>query len=105
MGAALAARLGVAPGAINVKAKTNEGMGFIGRGEGLAVIAVVAAGGPLIESLLDWVSQLPPAAVYAVLALLAAVENVMPPVPSDAAVALGAFLSHRGVTTPLPSSS
>jgi membrane protein DedA with SNARE-associated domain/uncharacterized tellurite resistance protein B-like protein len=38
--------------------------------------------------------------VYVVLALLAAVENVVPPVPSDAAVALGAFLSHRGVTTP-----
>jgi membrane protein DedA with SNARE-associated domain/uncharacterized tellurite resistance protein B-like protein len=37
--------------------------------------------------------------VYAVLGLLAAVENVVPPVPSDAAVALGAFLSHRGVTT------
>jgi membrane protein DedA with SNARE-associated domain/uncharacterized tellurite resistance protein B-like protein len=47
------------------------------------------------------VSQLPPAAVYTVLALLAAVENVIPPVPSDAAVALGAFLSNRGVTTPL----
>jgi len=28
------------------------------------------------------------------------VENVVPPVPSDAAVALGAFLSHRGLTTP-----
>ena len=41
MAAALAARLGVDPGAVNVKAKTNEGMGFIGRGEGLAVIAVV----------------------------------------------------------------
>jgi membrane protein DedA with SNARE-associated domain/uncharacterized tellurite resistance protein B-like protein len=40
-------------------------------------------------------------AVYGVLALLAAVENVIPPVPSDAAVALGAFLSHRGVTTPM----
>jgi membrane protein DedA with SNARE-associated domain/uncharacterized tellurite resistance protein B-like protein len=40
-------------------------------------------------------------AVYTVLALLAAVENVIPPVPSDAAVALGAFLSNRGVTTPL----
>jgi membrane protein DedA with SNARE-associated domain/uncharacterized tellurite resistance protein B-like protein len=38
--------------------------------------------------------------VYAVLALLAAVENVVPPVPSDAAVALGAFLSHRGLTSP-----
>jgi membrane protein DedA with SNARE-associated domain/uncharacterized tellurite resistance protein B-like protein len=47
------------------------------------------------------VSQLPPIAVYGVLALLAAVENVIPPVPSDAAVALGAFLSNRGVTTPL----
>jgi 2-C-methyl-D-erythritol 2,4-cyclodiphosphate synthase len=35
-----AARLGLGPGAVNVKAKTNEGMGFIGRGEGLAVIAV-----------------------------------------------------------------
>jgi membrane protein DedA with SNARE-associated domain/uncharacterized tellurite resistance protein B-like protein len=43
---------------------------------------------------------LPPVAVYGVLALLAAVENVVPPVPSDAAVGLGAFLSHRGVTTP-----
>ena len=41
MAAALAARLDVDPGAISVKAKTNEGMGFIGRGEGLAVIAVV----------------------------------------------------------------
>ena len=28
-------------------------------------------------------------------------ENVVPPVPSDAAVALGAFLSHRGLTTPV----
>lgn len=38
--------------------------------------------------------------MYAVLALLAAIENVVPPVPSDAAVALGAFLSIRGLTTP-----
>ena len=40
MAAALAARLGLADGAVHVKAKSNEGMGFIGRGEGLAVIAV-----------------------------------------------------------------
>jgi membrane protein DedA with SNARE-associated domain/uncharacterized tellurite resistance protein B-like protein len=39
--------------------------------------------------------------VYGVLALLAAIENVIPPVPSDAAVALGAFLSSRGLTTPM----
>jgi 2-C-methyl-D-erythritol 2,4-cyclodiphosphate synthase len=41
MASAMAARLGVAPGAFSLKAKTNEGRGFIGRGEGLAVIAVV----------------------------------------------------------------
>ncbi|CAN5713600.1 2-C-methyl-D-erythritol 2,4-cyclodiphosphate synthase [soil metagenome] len=40
MAASIAGRLGVPAGAIGVKAKTNEGMGFIGRGEGLAVIAV-----------------------------------------------------------------
>lgn len=40
MAVALAAALGVEPGAINVKGKSNEGMGWIGRGEGLAVIAV-----------------------------------------------------------------
>jgi 2-C-methyl-D-erythritol 2,4-cyclodiphosphate synthase len=42
----LAAVLGIAPGHVSVKAKTNEGMGWIGRGEGVAVIAVA-----LIDSL------------------------------------------------------
>jgi 2-C-methyl-D-erythritol 2,4-cyclodiphosphate synthase len=36
----LAAALEVAPGDVSVKGKTNEGMGWIGRGEGLACIAV-----------------------------------------------------------------
>ncbi len=40
MATALASRLGLPAGAVNVKAKTNEGMGFIGRGEGIAVIAI-----------------------------------------------------------------
>lgn len=31
---------GIKPGLINIKAKTNEGMGFIGRGEGIAAQAV-----------------------------------------------------------------
>ena len=40
MAVALAERLGARPGSVSLKAKTNEGMGFIGRGEGIAVIAV-----------------------------------------------------------------
>ncbi|MGH7732520.1 MAG: 2-C-methyl-D-erythritol 2,4-cyclodiphosphate synthase [Gemmatimonadales bacterium] len=40
MVARLAAVLGVAPDAIGLKAKTNEGMGWVGRGEGIAVMAV-----------------------------------------------------------------
>jgi 2-C-methyl-D-erythritol 2,4-cyclodiphosphate synthase len=40
MAANLASRLRASPGAVSLKAKTNEGMGFIGRGEGVAVIAV-----------------------------------------------------------------
>ena len=36
----LAAALGVSPGAISVKGKTNEGMDAVGRGEGLQVFAV-----------------------------------------------------------------
>jgi 2-C-methyl-D-erythritol 2,4-cyclodiphosphate synthase len=38
--AALEAALALGPRSVGVKAKTNEGMGFIGRGEGLAVLAV-----------------------------------------------------------------
>jgi len=36
----LAAALGVLPGQVNVKATTGEGMGFVGRGEGIAAHAV-----------------------------------------------------------------
>ncbi len=40
MRARLAEALGVVPDDVSVKGKTNEGMGWIGRGEGLACIAV-----------------------------------------------------------------
>jgi 2-C-methyl-D-erythritol 2,4-cyclodiphosphate synthase len=41
MRAVLANALGLQPGDVSVKGKTNEGMGWVGRGEGLACIAVV----------------------------------------------------------------
>ena len=42
MRAGLAARLGVPIGRVSIKGKSNEGMGWIGRREGLAVQAVAA---------------------------------------------------------------
>jgi 2-C-methyl-D-erythritol 2,4-cyclodiphosphate synthase len=38
----LASALGVAPARVNIKATTGEGIGFVGRGEGVAALAVVS---------------------------------------------------------------
>ena len=38
----LATALGLAPARVNVKASTGEGIGFVGRGEGVAALAVVS---------------------------------------------------------------
>lgn len=42
MAGGIAAVLGADRSQVNVKAKTNEGMGFLGRGEGIAVLATAA---------------------------------------------------------------
>jgi membrane protein DedA with SNARE-associated domain len=54
----------------------------------------------MIERFLDWLAHLPTLPTYLVLMVLSALENVFPPIPADTAVALGAFLAHRGEVSP-----
>ena len=49
-----------------------------------------------MQSLLGWFAGLPVAVLYPALALLAALENVFPPLPTDTVVALGTWLASRG---------
>jgi 2-C-methyl-D-erythritol 2,4-cyclodiphosphate synthase len=49
MRAALAAALGIPVDRVSVKGKTNEGMGWIGRGEGIACVAVATLAEPLVS--------------------------------------------------------
>jgi membrane protein DedA with SNARE-associated domain len=55
-----------------------------------------APGRRLIAHLLLWLTGLPAAGVYGVIAVFAALENIVPPVPADSVIALGAFLAGRG---------
>jgi membrane protein DedA with SNARE-associated domain len=53
-----------------------------------------------IDAVLDWLAGLPPELIYLVIGLGAATENVVPPVPADTFVLLGAFLAESGRASP-----
>jgi membrane protein DedA with SNARE-associated domain len=54
-----------------------------------------------VEAFLDRLASMPVPALYAALAIVAALENVFPPVPADTVVAFGSFLAARGQGTAL----
>ena len=54
-----------------------------------------------MEAYLDRLASMPVPALYAALAVVAALENVFPPVPADTVVAFGSFLAARGQGTAL----
>lgn len=49
-----------------------------------------------MTALLEWLSSLPTWALYSSLAVIAAAENVFPPIPADTVVGVGSFLAARG---------
>ena len=49
-----------------------------------------------MQSIYDWLVTLPPGTLYAVLAFTAALENLVPPFPSDLTVMFGSFLVAQG---------
>lgn len=49
-----------------------------------------------LSPLLNWVLALPLGWLYLFCAVIAAVENVFPPVPADSVIAFGSFLAARG---------
>lgn len=55
-----------------------------------------------LQSLFDWLLGLPPWALLPAMALLAAAENIFPPIPADVLIALGAFIAARNDASPIP---
>lgn len=54
----------------------------------------------MLENFIERLSGVPLAVLYPTLGLLAAVENIFPPLPTDAVVAFGSFLAARGQGNP-----
>ena len=55
-----------------------------------------------LQALFDWLAALSPAALLPALAVLAAIENIFPPIPADVLVAFGGFLAARANASPWP---
>src|SRR5205823_10544561 len=72
-----------------------NGLDREGRG-GRGARGGAARAGPPLSDLLAFLEGLPPGPLYGLITALAALENVIPPLPADTAVALGAFLAGRG---------
>jgi membrane protein DedA with SNARE-associated domain len=53
-----------------------------------------------MNAAIEWLAGLPPVLIYLVIGLGAALENIVPPIPADTFVLLGAFLAESGRATP-----
>ena len=55
----------------------------------------------MVEQSLNWLTGLPPLALYFALAVFAAVENIFPPIPADTVVLCAGQLSDRSLADTL----
>jgi membrane protein DedA with SNARE-associated domain len=55
-----------------------------------------------LQSIFDWLLTLPQSTLLPVMGLLAAAENVFPPIPADVLIAVGAFIAARNDGSPIP---
>ena len=55
-----------------------------------------------LQAVFDWLLTLPQSTLLPIMALLAAAENIFPPIPADALIALGAFIAARSDASPIP---
>lgn len=56
----------------------------------------------VVQSIVDWVSTVGPFGVYLIIALIAYLENVLPPVPGDVLLAFGGYLAAEGLVGLFP---
>jgi len=56
----------------------------------------------IIQSIVDWISVVPPLGVYLIFFGIAYVENLIPPLPGDVIVAFGGYLAAEGLIQLFP---
>ena len=49
------------------------------------------------QQFIEWIQTLPPVSIYAIFALIAYTENVIPPIPGDILVAFGGYLAAEQI--------
>lgn len=56
----------------------------------------------IIQSIVEWISMVPPLGIYLILFGIAYIENLIPPMPGDVIVAFGGYLAAEGVIAIVP---
>lgn len=56
----------------------------------------------IVQSIVDWISVVPPIGVYLIFFGIAYIENLIPPMPGDVIVAFGGYLAAEGLIELFP---